>query len=405
MSLTKRVLVCFREIFNDYNAANYTKRAEFLTVFQHLPDPPVHTLTLSAPCTLGTAGTIAPGAYLVEDLPAAQILASAPRGSVALSAPAMVSGPICGAEGEDRGSPPESILVARSGGFGDLLFLGPILAEVRRRWPACRIGVACRPERRPVLDGLGLVDAWEPVPLPVERPRAYQRLISFEGVVEGDTRRHYVDALAAAAGLDLPPGPESRRCRYVVAEHERRWVDEMYPRNPSRKRLGVQWLASTPARSYPLRDLHTVCGHLGAHGWDVWLLGEPDAVRARCGHGSGVRNIAADERPTFRQSCAILSTCDVVLAPDSALLHVAGALGLPAVGLFGPIDPKLRIAYSPTIRPLKGALPCSGCNHHPRFPGDWPAGMPCAQDGHCTALAAIAPRIVISAVEAAYPVT
>ena len=360
----------------------------------------MHTLTLSAPVDLGAAGRILPGCYLVEDTPAAQILASAPRGSASLAPPAGLPGPISLAEGQDPGS----VLIARSGGLGDLLFLGPILAEVRRRWPKCRIGVACRPERRPVLDGLGLVDTWEPVPLPVEVARSYSALVSFEHVIEQETRRHYVDALAAAAGLELPPGPESRRCRYVVSESERAWVSEMYPKNPSRKRLGVQWLASTPARSYPLRDLHTVCGHLGAHGWEVWLLGEPDQVRARCGHGSGVRNVAMDERPTFRQSCAILTTCDVVLGPDSALLHVAGALGIPAVGLFGPIDPKLRIAYSPTVRALKGALPCSGCNHHPRFPGDWPAGMPCKQDGHCTALAAIAPRIIISAVEAAYPV-
>jgi ADP-heptose:LPS heptosyltransferase len=246
------------------------------------------------------------------------------------------------------------------------------------------------------------VDTWEPSPLPVATLGQYSHAVSLENVIEGETRLHYVDAVADAAGLVLPA--DGRRCLFCLSERERAWAAEFYPRNPAKKRLGVQWQASTPARSYPLRDLHIVAGYLGGHGWDVWLLGEPDQVRARCAPGSGVRNVAADERPTFRQSCAILLTCDVVLAPDSALLHVAGALGVPAVGLFGPIDPKLRTAYHPSVRALKGAMPCVGCNHHPRWPGDWPAGMSCASSGQCDALAAIAPRIIISAVEAAYPV-
>ncbi len=359
----------------------------------------MHTLTLSAPVVLGPLGTLPAGSYLVEDTQAASLLVQAPRGAVRLGPAPQYWGDLSPGEGQE----PSSVLFARSGGFGDLLFLSPLLAEVRRRWPKCRIGVACAPARRCVLDGLGLVDTWESVPPALTVCDGYERVIGFEGVIEA-SREHYVDALASSCGLELPAGPESRRSRYAITPAEKEWVSEMYPRNPARKRLGVQWQASEPARSYPLRDLHVVCGYLGQHGWDVWLLGEPDKVRARCQHDSGVRNVAMDERPSFRQSCAILSTCDVVLAPDSALLHVAGALGLPAVGLFGPIEPKTRIQYSPSIRPLKGALPCAGCGHHPRFPGEWPVGMPCARDGQCAALAAIAPRIIISAVEAAYPV-
>ena len=361
----------------------------------------MHTLTLSAAVDLGPLGELPPGSYLVEDTQAASMLVQSPRGTVRLSAPPQFWGDMALFEGQV----PDSVLFARSGGFGDLLFLTPLLAEVRRRWPKCRIGVACAIPRRCVLDGLGLVDVWESVPPAIKVCQGYERVIAFESVIESAPREHYVDALARSCGLELPPGPESRRCRYVITPAEQAWVSEMYPRNPARKRLGVQWQASTPARSYPLRDLHTVCGYLGGHGWDVWLLGAPNDVRARCLPDSGVRNVAADERPSFRQSCAILSTCDVVLAPDSALLHVAGALGLPAVGLFGPIEPKSRIAYSPSTRALKGAIPCAGCGHHPRFPGDWPLGMPCSRSGQCDALVAIAPRIIISAVEAAYPVT
>jgi ADP-heptose:LPS heptosyltransferase len=48
-----------------------------------------------------------------------------------------------------------------------------------------------------------------------------------------------------------------------------------------------------------------------------------------------------------RQIAALMEQCDLVLCPDSAILHIASALHKPTVTLFGPTDPKARVNYHP----------------------------------------------------------
>lgn len=56
-----------------------------------------------------------------------------------------------------------------------------------------------------------------------------------------------------------------------------------------------------------------------------------------------------------RQIAALMEQCDLVLCPDSAILHIASALHKPTVTLFGPTDARARI------------------NHHPEAVAVWPA--------------------------------
>lgn len=46
-----------------------------------------------------------------------------------------------------------------------------------------------------------------------------------------------------------------------------------------------------------------------------------------------------------RGIAGLMVHCDLVLCPDSSILHVAGALGVPTVSLFGPTPPQSRINY------------------------------------------------------------
>jgi ADP-heptose:LPS heptosyltransferase len=49
----------------------------------------------------------------------------------------------------------------------------------------------------------------------------------------------------------------------------------------------------------------------------------------------------------IRTIAGIMVSCDLVICPDSAILHLAGALGVPTVSLFGHTDPRARINYYP----------------------------------------------------------
>jgi len=48
-----------------------------------------------------------------------------------------------------------------------------------------------------------------------------------------------------------------------------------------------------------------------------------------------------------RHIAAIMAQCSLVVCPDSSLLHLAAALHMPTISLFGPTDPRARINYHP----------------------------------------------------------
>jgi len=46
-----------------------------------------------------------------------------------------------------------------------------------------------------------------------------------------------------------------------------------------------------------------------------------------------------------RGIAGVMAHCDMVLCPDSSILHLAGCMGVPTVGLFGPTPPQSRINH------------------------------------------------------------
>jgi ADP-heptose:LPS heptosyltransferase len=59
----------------------------------------------------------------------------------------------------------------------------------------------------------------------------------------------------------------------------------------------------------------------------------------------------------LRVVAAVLARCDLLVGGDTPLLHIAAAVGTPAVGLFGPTDGRLRGPYGSDHRIIQGVYP------------------------------------------------
>ena len=60
---------------------------------------------------------------------------------------------------------------------------------------------------------------------------------------------------------------------------------------------------------------------------------------------------------------AFIKQCDIIIANDSGPMHIAVALGIPVLGIFGPTDPKGHGPYSPySGYVIKEELFCIICN-------------------------------------------
>jgi len=63
----------------------------------------------------------------------------------------------------------------------------------------------------------------------------------------------------------------------------------------------------------------------------------------------------------IKETAAIMKKCSIIIGGDSGLMHLAAALNIRIVSIFGPTDPKITrpIGYKVTI--LKGNIPCMPC--------------------------------------------
>ena len=73
-----------------------------------------------------------------------------------------------------------------------------------------------------------------------------------------------------------------------------------------------------------------------------------------------------DNRPLL-QIAALIKRCHLFVTNDSGLMHVAAAMGVPIISLFGPSDPRRNAPYGDKHTVLRADLPCIPCNTYPHY--------------------------------------
>ena len=290
--------------------------------------------------------------------------------------------------------PGSTVLFVRPGGYGDLLFCTPVFRRLKEM--GCRVEVACFPQFAPILEANTDIYGLVPYPVPVEIWKAADHHVWLERILEDGVDGipetltwHATDLIAKACGLKL----EDKSMRYDVTPGEAKWVKREYPHR-GKPRVGIQLHASALNRSYPWKHLQVLAGLLAAEHFEVMLFGAPGSV-PEC-EGPFV-NLTAHNL-TMRMSCAIVATCDAMVTPDSSLCHVAAALNIPTVALYGPFLSQTRTRYSPSVRAVNGKAPCAPCTFHDNTGVPWPAGCPGWKTGMCAALENIPPALIAAQV-------
>lgn len=63
----------------------------------------------------------------------------------------------------------------------------------------------------------------------------------------------------------------------------------------------------------------------------------------------------------LRVSAALLARCSLVISNDTGPMHIAGAVGVPLIGIFGPTPSKFALPPGDNCIALQSNLPCSPC--------------------------------------------
>ncbi len=86
---------------------------------------------------------------------------------------------------------------------------------------------------------------------------------------------------------------------------------------------------------------------------------------------------------TLDQTLALLSEADLFVGIDSGMLHLAGTVCTPCVGIFGPTDPDSFLPRNSAAFAASSRIACIACHHDPQGPQHWRSG--CANNIACMA--------------------
>jgi heptosyltransferase II len=153
------------------------------------------------------------------------------------------------------------------------------------------------------------------------------------------------------------------RLRLACTDSERGWASTVLESD-------VAWVAINPGASYG-----------SAKRWfpdrfaavaDALAASVP--ARIVLTGGSGERDLGDDIEAAMKSPClnlvgmtsvrqmmAVLSLCRLMITNDSGPMHVAAALGVPVVALFGPTDHTTTSPHSPDQRIVRKATECAPC--------------------------------------------
>lgn len=196
-------------------------------------------------------------------------------------------------------------------------------------------------------------------------------------------------ALGLPAGAALPIDPPWPKL--VVIESEAQETQQKFHLQKDRRKIlalcpGAQF---GPAKCWPSKHFATLANRCLDEGWQVWLLGaKEDWVAAdTIQQMTQERCVNLIGQTTLSDVMALLSTVDAVVCNDSGLMHIAAALNVPLVAIYGSSSPTFTPPLSHQVRILWLKKNCSPC-----FERTCP-------ESHYRCLTDITPTMVFSAIE------
>ena len=273
-------------------------------------------------------------------------------------------------EGQDLTD--KTLLVFRTGGIGDLLFIQPNLSYLKSKYPSCKIIFACGPQYQPMVENWECVDEVTDLPFTLSKLREADYHALFEGVIERCREAETVNAFVLFTrwmGLNLPI--EMLRPRQFPKEDKldecMKLLDEWKLTN--QKFIVTQLRASSPIRTPRPSIWLKLIDELTDRGFNILITDNPrqtefvDLFIKDAKNKDKVFNFCSHSK-SIDYTIAITSLASLVITTDSALGHIAESVGTRGYGLYGPFPAEIRLSTYPGFKWVNAVRDCAPCFIH-----------------------------------------
>ena len=270
----------------------------------------------------------------------------------------------------------KTILVFRTGGIGDLLFIQPNLRYLKEKYPTCTIQFACGPQYQPMVENWDCVDEVCDLPFTFGKLMKADYHVLFEGVIErckqAETENAY-NLFSNWLGLNLSDDlliPIQTAKEDLVEECESIIEDWGLEK---KSYIVMQLRASSPIRTPRHEFWVKIIDELNARGYPVLLKDNPRQTE----NIDSFIKMLANQDMTFNfcqysksidYTIALTSLAKATMATDSALGHIAASLDIPCFGIYGPFPGDIRLKTYPKGSWVDAERHCSPCFIHGHTP-------------------------------------
>ena len=267
----------------------------------------------------------------------------------------------------------KTLLVFRTGGIGDLLFIQPNLKYLKEKYPDCIIKFACGPQYQSMVETWDCVDEVLDLPFLLKELKQADYHALFEGVIERCTLAHTINAYNLFSdwmGLYLPDEllipeqkPKEDKVEFCLNKLQEWGVK---PHNF----LITQLRASSPIRTPRPEFWANMINEATSRGHDVLITDNPmqekkvqEFIDMYIKDKHRVFNFCKESK-TLDYSIALTSIAKCVVATDSALNHIAASLNVPCYGLYGPFPGSIRLKTYSKAKWVDAKRDCAPCFLH-----------------------------------------
>lgn len=270
----------------------------------------------------------------------------------------------------------KTLLIWRTGGIGDLLFIQPNLYFLKEKYPSCKIKFACAKRYH------FMVENWECIDELIDLPFTIQTFVCadyhclFEGVIErckeAENKNAY-ELFTNWMNINLPKiklVPKQKPKENILKECKDILRSNFFNENNF---ILAQLRASSPIRSPRLSIWKDIIDDLTDKGHKVILTDSSiifqqlEYFRNQLKNKDLVFNFSKFSN-TLDYTIALASLSKLIIGPDSSLLHIGASLNKKGFGIFGPFTGEIRLSTYPNFDWINTKIECSPCFLHGQKP-------------------------------------